>query len=897
MARPPSVRRIHRLAQPSPRCSKRACRKLPPETRAAGGGVRGPGRPPRGRYLSSLCVRRLPPAGAIDRSVAMLPSGSRKRSSHPLDRCRSTATLGSTADAASEIRQRGYPRPVAPNSLRRVRRPNEGLTRSPRSHAVHGAVTCAPVLDFPAPPIDDYHPRVRGGRRALARAKAGNEHVVAIVTSGAVVGVVVVVMASSFAALIYSGPLASNVAAGVGLNLAGAAIVLAVTAWSAGRRGVIGAIQVGPAAVLAVVAATTATALLADGGSSRDAFLTVVATIVTTTLLTVGVFLALGASRMGNLMRFVPYPVVGGFLAGTGWLLAQGGFAVSTRIPLTLRTLDDLATIQSIERWLPALVFAIALLIATRLANRPLVIPVGLAIGLGLFATWMLATGTTISEAQSGQWLLGPFPSGALWESWALRSIAGADWAAVLAQAGGIATAVLVSVLVLLLNVSGTELLLGHDLDSNVELRSAGIANLLGGLAGGAPGFHSLSLTSLGTRMHARARPAGAIAAVIALATLLFGGELVALIPRMLLGGLLLFLGLSFLVEWVIEARRTLPLGDYAIVLAILVTIVGWGLLPGVAVGLVLAVALFAVNYSRTDLVRHSVSGTAYPSNGDRPPAEREALLELADRVHVMRLQGFIFFGTATGLVERILERASSETEPGLRFLILDFRGVTGVDSSATLSFRKVTKLAATRGFELILSSTSEQIRTRLEQGGVREESGEVRFEPDLDRSIQRCEDVLLAEVESDGSSREDLWSTLDDDGHGFVQRLGPYFERAEVAKGHVLIRQGEAPDDIYLLERGRLTVEFETEHGERLRLRTVAPGAVLGEVALYTGARRVASVIADEPSVVLRLSREAFERIETEDPQLAAALHRWFARLLALRLSDTLRSVDALMR
>src|SRR5262245_19841774 len=244
-------------------------------------------------------------------------------------------------------------------------------------------------------------------------------------------------MATSFAALIYSGPLASNVAAGVGLNMAGTAIVLAVSAWLAGKRGQIGAIQVGPAAVLAVVAASATTAVLAGGGSNETALLTVVASVIVTTLLTGIVFLVIGASRMGNLMRFVPYPVVGGFLAGTGWLLAQGGIGVSTEIPLTLRTLDNLASADALERWLPALVFAIALVVATRLKSGPLVIPIGLAIGVGVFAIWMVASGTTISEAQDGHWLLGPFPSGALWEPWAFRSIGGADWAAVLRQAGG----------------------------------------------------------------------------------------------------------------------------------------------------------------------------------------------------------------------------------------------------------------------------------------------------------------------------------------------------------------------------------------------------------------------------------------------------------------------------
>jgi len=112
-----------------------------------------------------------------------------------------------------------------------------------------------------------------------------------------------------------------------------------------------------------------------------------------------------------------------------------------------------------------------------------------------------------------------------------------------------------------------------------------------------------------------------------------------------------------------------------------------------------------------------------------------------------------------------------------------------------------------------------------------------------------------------------------------------------------VLIHQGAPADDLFILESGELTVELEADAGERVRLRTVAPGSVVGEVAVYAEMPRTASVVADEASVVQRLSRDAFARLERDDAELAATLHRWFAKLLALRLADTLRSIDALLR
>ena len=99
----------------------------------------------------------------------------------------------------------------------------------------------------------------------------------------------------------------------------------------------------------------------------------------------------------------------------------------------------------------------------------------------------------------------------------------------------------------------------------------------------------------------------------------------------------------------------------------------------------------------------------------------------------------------------------------------------------------------------------------------------------------------------------------------------------------------------MFVLESGRLSVETVTPEGTRMRLRTLRPGVVVGEMAMYTGVPRSADVVAETPSVVLRLSRESIERVEAADPALAAALHRWLATTLSERLGESLRAFDAL--
>jgi len=435
-------------------------------------------------------------------------------------------------------------------------------------------------------------------------------------------------------------------------------------------------------------------------------------------------------------------------------------------------------------------------------------------------------------------------------------------------------------------NISGSEIVLRRDLDTNRELRDAGALNVISGALGGIPGYHALSLTALAEQMKVDAKVAGLIAAAVPLAGVIVGASLIELIPRMIVGGVLVFLGLAFLIEWVWDQRKVLPPLEYGVVLVILAAIIARGFLPGVVVGLVLAVVLFAVNYGRIELVREVDFGETYHSNVDRPPAERALLRAMGERVQILRVNGFVFFGSANGLLERIRKRAEATR---LRFLVIDLRRVNGVDSSAVVAFVKATHLAEASGFELVFTGASDAVRGQLARGGL-VASEVVRFEPDLDRGLQWCEEGLL---------REDVVQVPEADGDalaGMPSGLRAHLERTELADGIVLIHQGDSPDDVFVLASGRLRVEMETSDGTRLRLRSINPGVVVGEVAMYSGDPRTADVVAEGPTVVLRLDRASIARIEAEDPALASAMHRWLGGVLSERLSDTLREFDALL-
>ena len=706
--------------------------------------------------------------------------------------------------------------------------------------------------------------------------------IVAAIPAGVVIGIVEVVLAISLGALVFGGYTEEKLPAGIGIYLLAAILALGITALRAGRRGAVGSVQDAATAVLAVVA--TQAALYSSGGT-LGAFYTVVATTMVVTLATALVFLLLGWFRIGNLARYVPYPVVGGFLAGTGWLLFKGGLYVASRQPLRVDTIGTYLNHFTIIRWAPALLFGVVLLLATRLVRRPWVIPVVLVIGFALFAIGIPLSGNTLDTARKGLWMLGPFRSAQLDQIWTIRAIRYADWSSVLDQTAGIVTTIFVAVMGCLFNIGGVEVLLRKDLDTNRELRDAGLVNVASGAVGGVPGYHALSLTALAEMMSADARAAGLLAALVPLATLAFGVSVVAYVPRMIVGGVLVFVGLSFLVTWIWDVRRSLPLGEYLIVLAIVVTIAGRGLVPGLVLGLILAVVLFAVHYGRIEMVREVPFGAVYRSNVDRPPEERRRIEQCGDDVQILRLNGFVFFGTASAILERIRQR--EEAEP-VRFLLIDLRRVTGVDASGVLALKKVAQLSAGNGTELVFTGGSDRVRGELARGGLGPSDG-VRYEPDLDHGLERCEDGLLAGSMLGAADTPDALA-------GLPGAVRPLLERTSLDAGDVLIRQGGAPDDIFVVESGGLRVEVTTAEGTRMRVGTVRPGVLVGEVALYTASERTADVTAELPTVVLRLRRAAIDRLETEDPQAAAAVHRWLATALATRLTDAQRVYSELL-
>jgi SulP family sulfate permease len=108
-------------------------------------------------------------------------------------------------------------------------------------------------------------------------------------------------------------------------------------------------------------------------------------------------------------------------------------------------------------------------------------------------------------------------------------------------------------------------------------------------------------------------------------------------------------------------------------------------------------------------------------------------------------------------------------------------------------------------------------------------------------------------------------------------------------------MNQGDPSPGILLIRSGRATVFLDGAEKRGIRLRTMLPGTVLGEISLYRDEPCTASVVADERCEVLHLTPDRFADLCRNDPVAAAELHSFVARTLAGRVSHANRVIRAL--
>ncbi|MDX2211790.1 MAG: solute carrier family 23 protein [Oculatellaceae cyanobacterium bins.114] len=714
-------------------------------------------------------------------------------------------------------------------------------------------------------------------------------------SAGLMSGLISLLKAISLAALIFSGGLSNQIALGVGIVLISNVLIRLIVAFTSSYPGVISNPQPEQIAILALIAASIENRMVGTA-TSEEILVTVVGAIALTSILTGAFLLVLGWLKVGELIRFIPYPVVGGFLAGSGWLLFKGAFhMLADGAPLSALFSGDV-----LLHWLSGLGFAIALLLISRRYTHFWVLP-GLCLGaIALFFGMLAMTQTSIATAAAKGWFLTNVTTGGgMWSPITLTALPQMNGGAIADQLGSMGVVVVLTSFSLLLNSSAIELATDRDIDLNRELKSAGIANLVSGLSGGLPGTHSLSSSVLVYKMGGKNRLTGIVAALVFVVALILGPFFVAYLPKPVIGGLLLFLGLCLLQEWLYDAWFTLPRADYGVVVLILVFIGGVGFLEGVGVGLIATIVLFVLNYSQTRIAKHVLSGSSYTSHVLRPQHQENLIREKGDQVYILELQGFIFFGTANRVLDQIRQRLMEPDLEPLHFVVLDFRLVSGLDSSAVLSFVKLKQLARKQSLRLVFTHLHRRAEKMLRQGGCLEDDDPICLVfADLDRGMEWCEGQILETVTWKRGRFMPLTLQLqrvfsDPDQ---VAPFTKYLERSQLATGDWLFRQHTDADSLYFVESGQVSTLIELRNNQTVRLQTLGAGTIVGEIAFYTRTPHESSAIADQSTILYRLSADRFQQMQQNDPKTASTFQDFIIALLAHRLAQSQKEIKNLL-
>jgi SulP family sulfate permease len=315
-----------------------------------------------------------------------------------------------------------------------------------------------------------------------------------------------------------------------------------------------------------------------------------------------------------------------------------------------------------------------------------------------------------------------------------------------------------VTTISLLLNTTGIEIATKREADIERELKALRLANLISAALGGYVSCLSVSRTTLGHIAGATGRGAGLTVAAISAAVLIIDPSfIVGYVPKYALGGLLFYLGGRLVYRWLVRSARQLLLMEYLSLLAIALIIVKWGFIAGVLIGVVIGCATFALSVSRVNAIKFDFDGLEYRSSLDRGGDELAILAEHGREIQGIALQSYLFFGSANRLYHHVKELLGRR--PECRFLLFDFRLVTGIDSSATHSFSQIRDAATECGAKMILVNLTPELDRAFRV--ARFITPDIAVVANLDQALETCEQAVIEVHSGEGGQSLSLRAWL----------------------------------------------------------------------------------------------------------------------------------------
>ncbi|HEX8964613.1 MAG TPA: SulP family inorganic anion transporter [Rhodocyclaceae bacterium] len=613
-----------------------------------------------------------------------------------------------------------------------------------------------------------------------------------------------------------------------------------------------------------------------------------------------------GSVGLGKLIKYMPYPVVSGYLSGVGLYIIVGqvpkflGAPTGTHLWEAVKT-PGLWVWQGIA---VGIVTMATMVLAPRLTQR---VPAAiLALAAGMLAYFALSVTDASLLASSNPLVIGPLGSagdGGFLEATVSRwRGAGAlgldDFAPLLMPA--LTLAVLLSIDTLKTCVVLDALTRSRH-NSNRELVGQGLGNILSALIGGMPGSGTMGATLVNLASGAKTRMSGVYEGILALAAFLALGWLIAWVPVAALAGILIVVGLRMIDLHSLQfLKQRSTVLDFVVIAAVVVTALTVSLIAASGIGIVLAVVLFVREQIGGSVVRRKLSGGETFSKRVRTHEEMEILLSHGGRTIVVELQGSLFFGTADQIYLAL--------EPELKtrdFVILDLRRVQTVDVTAAHMFDQIKDMLAERHGFLILSQlpTSLPSGKDMEQyfgqvGLVRPESP-VRVFPELDDALEWVEDRVLEAAALERNEETPLGLPEIELFKGrkaqTLTELEQRMEQRSYHAGERIFARGDAGDELFLIRRGAVRIMLPISDKQSHHLGTFGRGAFFGEMAFLDGEVRSADAVAYTDADLYVLSRKTFDALAEEHKKLGLGLMEGLASVLASRLRYTNAELRAL--
>jgi SulP family sulfate permease len=658
-----------------------------------------------------------------------------------------------------------------------------------------------------------------------------------------------------------------------------------------------------PCAPAAAVMGALAAELTAAGAAPQRALLLIALAALLSALLQ----MSYGLLGGGTLIKYIPYPVVTGYLSGVGVVIFSKQLPALFGLGHDVRLWTGLATP---ELWrAPALVVGVSTIAAMSLAPRfvrsiPSAI-VGLLAGVVVYFVLGLLDARLLTTTENPL-VIGPLAgSGGLFSGTMLARVGGirglqtADLEIVATTA--LTLSVLLSIDTLKTCVVVDALTRSRH-DSNREVIGQGIANLASAALGGVPGAGTSGATLVNLASGAQTRLSGVIEGVLVLVVYLVLGSLVAWAPIAALAGILVVVAYRMF-DWksfrLLRHRATVL--DFLVVASVIATAVGVGLVTASGVGIALSILLFIRDQVRGSVIHRKTYGNQVFSRQKRLPEEMAVLERRGVESVVCELSGNLFFGTTDQLFTELQADLRSR-----RFVILDLRRIRSVDLTGVHLLQQIEAQLGERGARLLYCGfpkalpSGEDLRAYFEEVGLIAPGNDEKVFGQLSDALEWVEDKIL---EEEGRARPIGEQTLRLEDLDFLQgrkeeTLRAVLDCAEArsyAPGDRIFSQGDSGDEIFLVRRGRVRISLDIGRGQAYHVATVGRGDFFGDMAFLDRGARSADAIALARTDLLVLSRSRFDDIAARHPRLGQQFFASLARVLAIRLRQADREIRAL--